>query len=59
MANRFPDDPRAKRTRADNRKTGKLTAHRGLATWGEKLKAMAEPDTGSADGDEGTKIREE
>ena len=37
MANRFPEDPIAKKIGADKRKTGKLTAHRGMATWGETL----------------------
>ncbi len=37
MANRIPEDPLAKNVRAAHHKTEKLTAHRGMATWGEKL----------------------
>lgn len=37
MANRIPEDARDKSSRADERNTERLTAHRGLATWGEKL----------------------
>ena len=37
MANRIPEDQRAKSRRADSRATQKLTAHRGMATWGETL----------------------
>ena len=43
MPNRVPEDPGTKDARAEQRKDGqdvdrnKLAAHRGLATWGEKL----------------------
>lgn len=35
MSNRKPEDPKARDRRAEER--AKLTAHRGLATWGERL----------------------
>jgi hypothetical protein len=40
MAHRIPEDTDAKRRRAEERE--RLSAHRGLATWGEKLVPLAE-----------------
>lgn len=40
MSNRTPEDQAAKERRAEER--ARLTAHRGLATWGEKLVPLGE-----------------
>jgi hypothetical protein len=40
MAHRIPEDTDEKKRRAEERK--RLSAHRGLATWGEKLVPLAE-----------------
>ncbi|MFQ5525279.1 MAG: metallophosphoesterase family protein [Thermoanaerobaculia bacterium] len=42
MANRIPEDRRAKLDRARSTPHDKLTAHRGMATWGERLVPLAE-----------------
>ena len=40
MSNRVPEDDNTKARRAEER--AKLTAHRGMATWGEKLVPLGE-----------------
>ena len=63
MSNRKPEDPEVRDRRAEER--AKLTAHRGLATWGEKLVPLDEfrravADSGRAlEGDERERRRQD